>query len=593
MLDEKISKPVVHPKSFQDEFPTGYLIRLAELNQYQKALWLVGDSQLKKRKNPNFLFEALVDSPWTGYGKQSDFNKYISIDPLYFEWNSMKFCSMCIKTNPYIRTLWQFRASVVCLEHSIWLRDCCSRCGAIISIKDPRISICECGERFDTGQTLDASKDIVKLQEYIEGKRKLGVSDEDDIVQRLDTLSFFSKWARYGRGTSRLLKPDEGFNILVNVAEALFSGRSGFIAFLKKLHGLQERSPKVKHFENFHHQFYQIFSKPHFDHFKVIIEEYINHYWTRPLNGRNRNFSEATIVNHPWIPLRVACRDYDMSKTTLRKALAAGLIRSKVDHKGSRKFTYLYKPDIDDRLCRIKDFITAKEAMLLLGLTKKQFSQLQGSGLFKIAISPNETGLGTWGFSREEIYGICHKLSNGLNNIQGDVWSFSHVLQYYGKKIENATTVISDAILAGELKAVGLDCNRSGFAAMYFTKESVVTWLQLRLNDPENLTIPTAAKILKINQEFTYQLVNRGLLKTQLANDGSRRISLSSISAFQKNYAILAKLASSIEVGSRSLQDYLTSRGIRPIDYKWKTSLRQKIYKKSCLPNIEIFKGIV
>lgn len=592
MNDGKIPKPIIHPKCFKDEFPTGYLIRLAELNKYQSTNWLIKHiSRQREMRSAHYFFDLVYDSPWTGYRNENDYINFIDIKPTYFEMSKMKFCPLCIKDQAYIRIKWQFRSTLICSTHNIWLHDSCNECGQVVSMTSARINICQCGARLDVQKHFTASPDVRKMQEFIEGRYSFNNDTIPNLVERLDLLVFFSKWFRHRKGRQGLLSCDAGYNPLVEAAEALFSGRSGLINFLKKLHELQLRSAyHVKHFDRFHHEFYNKFPSPIFASFREIIEEYINENWNKPLSGRNINFSEATIRNHPWIPLRAACRDYDISKSTFKQAFLTGLVRYKTEEKQKRKLTYLFKPDIDDRLFRLKDFITAKEAGLILGLNKQQFSQLKESNFFKTAISPSQSKLAVWSFSREEVFGLRNKLTYGLPRVEGDVWSFSHILKYYGGQIDNATYVVTNAIRTGELKAIGVDTSRPGLASMNFLKQDFLNWLQLRKHDREKLSITVVSKLLRVNQEFTYQLVNRGFLKAKKGSDGTRWVTEEGIEKFEKQFVILAKLAKLANVNSRVLQQYLSSRAIYPVDYKSENILRQKIYKKSDLVNINILK---
>ena len=53
-------KPLIHPPCLPDEFPTGYLIRLADINKYQNIFWLIDADSFEKRiKNVMYYHEML------------------------------------------------------------------------------------------------------------------------------------------------------------------------------------------------------------------------------------------------------------------------------------------------------------------------------------------------------------------------------------------------------------------------------------------------------------------------------------------------------------------------------------------------------
>lgn len=106
------------------------------------------------------------------------------------------------------------------------------------------------------------------------------------------------------------------------------------------------------------------------------------------------------------------------------------------------------------------------------------------------------------------------------------------------------------------------------------------------------ISIPVAAKLMQIQQQFAYQLVKVGLLETSSALGGTTRwLSQINIEQFQQKYILLSKLSKNTGLSSRTLMSYLASIGVFPVDQGWERALRQKVYIKEQLSDVQILIG--
>jgi hypothetical protein len=76
-----------------------------------------------------------------------------------------------------------------------------------------------------------------------------------------------------------------------------------------------------------------------------------------------------------------------------------------------------------------------------------------------------------------------------------------------------------------------------------------------------------------------------------LAGDLTRWVTQAQIDNFLAKYVLLSKLGKKFSLNSRVLKSYLETREIYPIDYGKNFQLRQKVYEKKHLENIQILKG--
>src|SRR5690606_39968791 len=85
-------------------------------------------------------------------------------------------------------------------------------------------------------------------------------------------------------------------------------------------------------------------------------------------------------------------------------------------------------------------------------------------------------------------------------------------------------------------------------------------WYEKKKFRSNVISIPVAAKIMKIQQEFAYQLVDAGLLELSSPSEGTTRwLTHTNIEQFQQKYMLLSKLAKEMKRSSRTLMSYFRS----------------------------------
>ena len=598
----RLIRPPISPPMYNDESPISYLIRVAELNQYKHYHWLVGENKrLIYPGSHHKLYKLLSETEWAGCDLQcKEIKSFLSLKSEYFLSNKLRYCPECIKSYGYYKMQWQYKTSLICSEHLIWLHDSCHHCDSDVALKNSKIKECICSTDITNAPQEKVTHEVKLLNDSLEGSYQKPYDDELiidtnhqlNLKQRIDVINFFSRWLESrlvnAVGISRQLREiSTARKSISDAAEALFVGQSGFHNFLRRLHDLGSagRQLPIDLFTRFYRAFYKEFDQPCFDPYKKYLEKYLNEHWQKSLTCKNSNFSSETIKNHPWISLKVACAEYNIHKSQLKLAIRKKLIRNRIDNKETRNFTLLYRPDIESRLYRIRDLISHKEAAQILGLSKGVFSKLKDHAGFKVVIPPDIDGSSVWQFSKSEIEEYLHSFIDKLAIISGDYWTFSQTLQFFGCKLDNSTITILKAIRSKELNPVGISSH--SLAGILFDKTEFKEWLNLHKRESDLFSIPQLSKRLGLQQEFTYQLVDNCIIKTTLnPNNSSKWVSQKNIDEFHREYILLSKLAKITNIHSRTIMKILEGMNIFPIDNNWKISLRQKVYKKEHLINL-------
>jgi len=579
-----IPKPLIHPKCHPDEFPTAYLIRLAELNKYPSARWLVKSAApLTGVRSARYFHELLLLAPWSGYQKGQN-GCLEKLHNRYFDMRHMRFCPLCMNDSLYIRTAWQYKTSYVCGLHGVWLRNSCTKCKSRIAVDSPTLIYCECGHRILDQDLLKACPAMHSFQAFIAGELILDDVFTGDLKGRLDFVLFFIRWLRFKGYEQALGDCEYSREALSAVAEALFGGDYGMYNFLTRLKKINEG-----YLTRFRNQFYQRYPNESFTKYRALIEKYINKNWEYPLTKRNKNLRSDTLTEHPWVPLSIACQKYGVSKVELQKSIITGDIRYKKKNTKKRSFTYVYIPDIHNHLAKIKNIITLQEARVVIGLNKSHFLELAKGNFFKKSMSPSETGFGSWCFSLEEMYAIRKKLEVTYPVSKSDTWSFSEIMKYFSGQIDGFIFLLAKSILRKGLTIESRDKTKIGFASLRFSKDVFNTWFSAIKQSEKCISIPALAKALKVNQQFVYELASHGVVKCSFSKETQKAfVSREDLSDFLDKYVFLSKLSKSSKLSSRTLISFFEYRGIKAIDEYFEKPLRQKIYLKEDLKNISI-----
>lgn len=223
----------------------------------------------------------------------------------------------------------------------------------------------------------------------------------------------------------------------------------------------------------------------------------------------------------------------------------------------------------------------------MLGLSKENFTALVNKKLFETATSPAESGFGTWCFSLEEMYRFRDQLTGTVHSTPGANWSFSEVMQYFSGRLDDFLIRLTESVKDGSLRVSSINIDKNGYSSLNFLRDDFLFWLEFNKKNEEFISVPLLAKVLGVQQQFAYELVNRGIISSSKCIDSKNAcISHSQLSEFNNKYVVLSKLSKAVNINSRTLISYLASRATTPIDDDSEKPLRQKVYLKEQLRNI-------
>lgn len=596
-----LHKPPLFPPIHADEDPIGYLIRLTEINKYDSFLWLIN----RKKNSSNFGFSSLsmsslllTNSSWVRGHKMIAITKEIYNLPVNaFITKKLRYCPICLAEKLYYRIQWRLKSSIVCLKHEVLLHDRCPQCNSIIAFSKNSLGKCQCGGILNSASPIVANSDLIGLQRFIEYADFSAVQKADlfehrplidsNLKDRLDLLHFFVRWSptcikeNKLRGSRTYIFSD--FNLLVaclqEVTTALFTGKEGFYYYLDALNRLpMEHHSKEEPFVCFYKMLYRRYSSDFIKPFKLILEEYIGKFWSRPISRRNTLFNDSVRIDHPWIPLKQACSEFGVHPSILKRAIMDGLIEVIDEQKKKRKFRLLYRPSIEKNIEILRRNITFIETTYHLGITRNQLRDLLAENHFPSAIPPKDSYSQSWQFPQDEVEAYLNQLFGYIQSTEKETVSIADAMRIIGNRIDRSLPSLIQAVLDNRLPLVVVNLNLRSIKGLGVPLESLRKWIHsLTKECLEYITIPEFADKSGINQEFAYQLVNNRLIEYELMGN-TRFITQKHIDTFHEKYILLSHYAKVKGISSRYLVNRLTKQGIFSVDHEWDKKLRQKVY---------------
>lgn len=597
-------KPLIFPMCYPDESPIGYLIRLAKLNEYGRYHWLLKNAeQLKNISAQTQLLALLISNEQTGFtNSNATVKELFETNHQKYLISTLRYCPQCISEYGYLRAIWQIKYAVACLKHQIWLVEDCYVCSKVAFLTKTKLDRCACGADRTIAETIFAPAEVLLWQSFLEGERTedttrfpllINSPNSLSLWQRLEILHVITRWVTSltitsARGPKKIKNCSENGRIFIEEAAiALFGGRAGYRAFLLKLMNKKEHDPEYTYsnFSEFCRNLESICQSDELSELKKINDEIVSQTWKKSLTQRNRTFSKELRERHTWIPFQAACKKYDIDKSVLRRAMKDFNIAHVVHKKDKRIYIDIHSPGLEKRLYQIRDSITSKNAAAILGVTKLQFSNLRKAGCFKHMVAPRKRHNAEWQFSRDEILTFLEQYIGPEVNEIADAISVAHVFKYYGAHIEDPLITLLGALRSGELKIICTKDKKLGIRGLLLSRKEFIAWYERYKCNTPLMTVVQVAKLLEINQEFTYQLINFNLLEHQTFGELTTKwISEENIKNFNEKFILLSKFKRDNGLRSNKIIAYLKEQNIFPVDHGSAPQLRQKVYIRAQMP---------
>lgn len=598
-----ISCPPLHPPAEKGEVPITYLARLAHLNGYGSVGWLLrpDKSYWSNTFNHSRLYASLKKYPWSGFDAEAD--SVVSLYDLPKEKlcsQSIRYCPECLKESPIFKIHWQLKVSVVCSRHRVLLHDSCPKCESTLKPGSLFGTKCKCGYDLQDAPSKNAGRALSALQTLMEdGTVQLNcfrlspLSDFSsmDVQKRCELVYFFCRWIRLSQAenTSRahysfLNQIDTALPYVREVALILF-GRpehlSGFFCRLNEQSywcGVYEKILLQRFYKEFLHEYRSICSISH------LLEQYVARNIERTFDKRNSLFRSVAHQKHRWMSIPQVLKSYpNIARSQLMRSIQSKEVASSKLRSCCREITLVERDDVHTLSDRLSQTMTLKAAAEYLGVTKGQFRRLAAQRIIVVPRSKQPGETTNWEVSKRSLDYFLYRLEPIHAEANVTILPFAELAQGYGRFIPDVFCTLLNAVSSKQIPCFRLSGGGAGLGSIGLRKEDFDAWRDEQPSSTPGawMSIPDLASSLHISQEFVYQLVNNGYLKTQkLEGCSTRWISPEHLKQFQSRYVLLSRLAKLLDLLPCHAAHFLELREIYPVDHGKPVQLKHKLYDR-------------
>lgn len=581
----------------QGESGISYLTRLAWANGYESFNPLRG--QLASLAEQPARLRALLHLsqeewqrlylPWPNGVRPADAQVPDRRD-LAINYATVRWCPVCIRSRLYLDARWSIRLYCICPYHHNLLMDACPECETVLSAGQVLSGHCQhCGQSL-TEKVVEASNAIKMVQSMFqcsvarENQTSLSITPQG--WARLIQLVANIELRAQGQKTGQLAQLHR-VSVLAAVSHKLGSllenWPDNFYPWLDKIKTSSPSSFSLRRsFGRLYHWLYVELDSPEFDFLREAFEVYLKQNWEGPITQRN-HWQTGLHGQGNCITIQEACMKLRVTPAELKRLHAAGWLQANiVTSRSGRQFWSIPEAQLSLVRIELSEGLTLEATAKYLAFSKTRIRQLVATRVLLPQFTPGQHGASVWRFALDslrilvahcQVHGITPSpiqpvitLSNALKTMRIDGPCFTALLRAIMKR---EVLLVENSSAASQLGSILLD------------KRTLDDWLSAyRIEHAGLLTIPEAAKQLKIKEQVAYHLVQRRLLASTLRNQTQFWITTEAVADFELQYVALSALAQEAKTSPKSL---LTTLAVQPVTGPTIDGCRQYFYRRTDL----------
>lgn len=589
----------VRPRPFFDELSHGFLARVAFANGYETPAQLWTALHFKDKRTADFLRNNLMlpksewsslSGPWPRYCNFEDLlpdglNRADYIN------GSFRWCPQCLANMPYLRSAWGLKFCVTCPDHGVYLLGACPRCHRAQKTENFCYLRCTCGQPLLACGCSKASDEVLALQKAFlrvpslqEGIILPRLKPEHWILlfERIAALTEPSHKGRTGQ-VSGLHNLSTAIKIIQQVSKILTAWPIGFHTLLSDLQAKADPSFSLPQtFGRLYRWLYVDLSAKELSFLREGFEKYLQEHWWGLVCRRNRRLCRKK-EESPRSTIQEAAIVSGNTPARIKQLHLAGLIEAtKVHYQSGRQSWSIPSKSVAELTALAADSMDLRAAAAYLALPKHRVRDLIDSGLIHPLLSVNAGNSSTWMLSRSELKTLgrsTHRLTTAGSSAPSDSVTILHALKTW--RLETgAFPDLVRALANGKILGIAKSTENTPLGKMSASAKCLREWLELwRKEHLPSMSIPDAARALRLKEEVAYDLVEIGILITQPQDAGSaRRISIAEITRFQQTYVAASTLSRMLNTSSRAL---LERSDVAPVTGPSVDGHRQYFFKRS------------
>lgn len=596
------SSLLLRPHPFRNEGPKGYMLRLAEANWMRlkelQSIGLVYEYQFLQYETLMPLKEVdPVLHQQVGFYSELMYQKRSVWNHRY-----ARFCPQCLVEDIFWRVEWELLFHDACSTHGTWLIDQCSSCANKLSWDRDSLVRCQCGADLRTEKSNQSPMNVVMLSGVLMRKINRLHPEEPypapfsktDVEQTQRIIRYLGTYMNESSGKNPLKIQQAGtmnrsWPITSYAAEIYAHWPEAFKISFKKMQNkgdIKDIPTLGASFGHAYHYLYKGLAGPAFAEIRAEFELWLSESWKGGLARRNKRLTALVLERAIWIPGNFACDILGISSQRLKHLIREGAIEGEcfISEKG-REYVMVKRESLEIVKQNLSGEIDMTTARALLGLGKKRTQQMLRL-IFPEARKSGTSSSSPWTVSRFEVNKLLD-VNEAIAKVsipdEGCV-SLAHILRYWawnGKDISN----LVNAVRTQELLPCNVLDGVAGISAWIFNEKILQAWRAASMQGLGIwLTITQAAKLIGINQESMYGIVNLNLLKSESLHgqpNGGKRVRRAEVERFKKDYIFTTEIAQRLGVSPRMAISILAKQFITPISGPTVDEGRQIIFLRT------------
>jgi hypothetical protein len=615
------------PRPYIDESISGYLLRVAEANDYDQPAWILSHTATPANfaiKPTDFsALASLVDMSvedlearcyWpVGKERSRRDRKFrgLKVPDLMINRSRPRICPRCVKEDGYVQALWDLAPVACCPTHGIQLIDCCWHCNAPIKWNRKGVSECHrCQSSLLEASVSSAPESAISITVMIARKtgfETLSVPDPQGMpadLERLDlgvllrVIAFLggSKLGkRQGEGRwlpARLTIP-EMIEVVSSAAEVFTDWPKNYFVLLDEIRNRSETMVSgaglEREFGGFYLALANSLRRQGAGFLWNAFEEYVATQWDGGfVCAKNTRVQQDRRHSERFVTRAKAARQLGIRPERIDRLVSGGLLKGIHRRQRERNLLLVETDSIEEYRSSRGNQISLKDACARLGLSKTAVLQLVRKRLLR-PIWPHKGGMTVYEAKNvDELLDAALKQSGALHPVKSRHISLPRAMRRLTSVGLNSGDLVL-AMLSGTLPVVGRDECLTGLAQCLFRPADVASLVEEQSEKNNGvMTIPEAANALGLKQQCTYDLVKAGLLETSFArvrNRVVRTVCEDAINRFSKTYVSASELAIREQASPRQVVTRLKAQGVKPATGPCVDGLRQYFFLRSATQN--------
>lgn len=499
-------------KPHADESLNGLLLRISEINGYERPGWLlelarVPENAVTARTALDGLAYAIRQpvsalqerAYWNPAPKTRAFATFFGepVRNYHIERRGVRVCPRYLEENGHCRAMWDIRLVTVCPEHDCALLDSCPGCRQPITWARRSVAACDCGCDWRAVASAPADPQVAELAAVIHGaagfpvRRKINRDQwswlrRAQLIDVLDAIYIFGAYGMSGgQPVAKLLSGHRSAAdmqiLLKEAAGVLCDWPLGFHRFLDKIRASRSTDAKtgiVSEFGEFYSALHRRFAKRRLGFLQSAFQDYLAKNWdggyAKPQARWAKPSGNMTFVGRPDV-----ARILGISPQTVDVLLREGELEGETRPMGaSRSFAVVTRRSLNEYQKRRRHIIESEQAAQLLGISRGTYREMVNAGVVKanrqrMAHRPRKA----FEVDRRLIDGLLSRLERqAVPGFRGILVDYKTAVGRLGRKHEGNVGLIK-AVLDNQITLGAVDRNEVGLRRLRFTEKSLSDYL--------------------------------------------------------------------------------------------------------------------